>query len=122
MDQPEARKFYEAEALRGGWSVRQLDRQVSTLFYERTALSKNKAKLLTAGAKPRPEDAVSIEEEIKSPYVLEFLNLRDDYAEKRAGELPRPSSGSEFLLELGNDFTFVARQKRIACGQAMVSH
>ncbi len=43
---PEARAFYETEALRGGWSVRQLDRQMSTLFYERTALSRNKAALL----------------------------------------------------------------------------
>jgi hypothetical protein len=42
----EARKFYETEALQGGWSVRQLDRQISTLFYERTALSKNKATIL----------------------------------------------------------------------------
>ncbi len=72
VEKPEARRFYEAEALRGGWSVRQLDRQVSTLFYERTALAKNKSKLLTAGGKARPEDAVSVEEEIKSPYVLEF--------------------------------------------------
>lgn len=43
----ESRAFYETEALRGGWSVRQLDRQISTLFYERTALSKNKAARLT---------------------------------------------------------------------------
>ena len=70
VEKPEARAFYETEALRGGWSVRQLDRQVSTLFYERTALAKNKAKLLTDGAKPRPGDAVSVEEEIKNPVVL----------------------------------------------------
>ena len=54
VEKPEARKFYETESLRGGWSVRQLDRQISTLFYERTVLSKNKAKLLATGAKPRP--------------------------------------------------------------------
>ncbi len=46
VDNQEARRFYEAEALRGGWSVRQLDRQISTLFYERTALSRNKAAML----------------------------------------------------------------------------
>jgi predicted nuclease of restriction endonuclease-like (RecB) superfamily len=116
VEQPEARKFYETESLRGGWSVRQLDRQVSTLFYERTALAKNKARLLTAGAKARPEDAVSVEEEIKSPYVLEFLNLRDDYAESDLEDaLVRHLEA--FLLELGNDFTFVARQKKIRVGK-----
>ena len=116
VEQPEARKFYETESLRGGWSVRQLDRQVSTLFYERTALAKNKAKLLAAGAKPRPEDAVSVEEEIKSPYVLEFLGLRDDYAESDLEDALVRHLES-FLLELGNDFTFVARQKRIRVGK-----
>ena len=50
-----ARKFYESEALRGGWSVRQLDRQINSLFYERTALSRNKAKMLTKGAAARHE-------------------------------------------------------------------
>ncbi len=116
VEQPEARAFYETEALRGGWSVRQLDRQVSTLFYERTALAKNKAKLLTDGAKPRPGDAVSVEEEIKNPVVLEFLGLRDDYAESDLEDsLVRRLE--EFLLELGNEFTFVARQKRIRVGK-----
>lgn len=51
-----ARRFYETEALRGGWSVRQLDRQIATVFYERTALSRDKSATLTKGAKPRPED------------------------------------------------------------------
>ena len=116
VEQPEARKFYETESLRGGWSVRQLDRQVSTLFYERTALAKNKAKLLTAGAKARPEDAVSVEEEIKTPFVLEFLGLRDDYAESDIEDaLVRHLEN--FLLELGNAFTFVARQKKIRVGK-----
>jgi predicted nuclease of restriction endonuclease-like (RecB) superfamily len=116
VEKPEARRFYEAESLRGGWSVRQLDRQVSTLFYERTALAKNKAKMLTTGAKARPEDAVSVEEEIKSPYILEFLNLRDDYAESDLEDaLVRHLEA--FLLELGNDFTFVARQKRLRVGK-----
>jgi predicted nuclease of restriction endonuclease-like (RecB) superfamily len=116
VEQPGARKFYETESLRGGWSVRQLDRQVSTLYYERTALARNKAKLLTTGAKSRPEDAVSVEEEIKSPYILEFLNLRDDYAE---GDLEDALVRhlEAFLLELGNDFTFVARQKKIRVGK-----
>src|SRR5262249_9792660 len=77
----EARALYETEALRGGWSVRQLDRQISSLFYERTALSRNKAAMLTKGAKPRPEDITTPEEEIKDPLVLEFLGLKDEYSE-----------------------------------------
>ena len=51
-----ARAFYETEALRGGWSGRQLARQINTQFYERTALSRNKAAMLTSGAAPKPED------------------------------------------------------------------
>ena len=116
VENPEARRFYEIESRRGGWSVRQLDRQVATLFYERTILSKNKARLPAAGEGPRPRDSISAEEEIKSPYVLEFLNLRDDYAESDLEDaLVRHLEA--FLLELGNDFTFVARQKRIRVGK-----
>lgn len=112
---PEARAFYETEALRGGWSVRQLDRQISTQFYERTALSRNKAAMLTKGAKPKPEDTVTVAEEVKDPYVLEFLRLKDEYSEKELEEALIRHLES-FLLELGNDFTFVARQKRIRVG------
>ena len=61
----QARKFYETEALRGGWSVRQLDRQINSQFYERTALSRNKAAMLSKGEKAVPEDHVLPEEEIK---------------------------------------------------------
>ena len=76
-----AREFYEAEALRTGWSVRQLDRQISSLFYERTALSRNKVAMLRKGAVVRPADSVSADEAVKDPYVLEFLNLKDEYSE-----------------------------------------
>jgi len=76
-----ARAFYETEALRGGWSVRQLDRQINSQFYERTALSKNKTAMLKKGGKALPLDVVTPEEEIKDPYVLEFLELKDEYSE-----------------------------------------
>jgi hypothetical protein len=76
-----ARAFYEQEALRGAWSVRQLDRQINSQFYERTALSKNKAAMLKKGAKTRSGDVVTPEEQIKDPYVLEFLSLKDEYSE-----------------------------------------
>jgi len=100
-----ARAFYESEALRGGWSVRQLDRQIATVLYERTALSRDKSAMLTKGAKPRPEDRVS-EEEVKDPLVLEFLNLKDEYSESDLEEaLLRHLE--KFLLELGGNFAFV---------------
>ena len=76
-----ARVFYETEALRAGWSVRQLDRQIESQFYERTALSRNKAAMLRKGAIPQPQDALIAEEEIKDLYVLEFLGLKDEYSE-----------------------------------------
>ena len=111
----QARGFYEAEALRGGWSVRQLDRQIGSQFYERTALSRNKAAMLRKGSEARPEDAASPEEEIKDPFVLEFLGLRDEYSESELeGALIRQLEN--FLLELGGDFAFVGRQRRLRVG------
>jgi predicted nuclease of restriction endonuclease-like (RecB) superfamily len=111
-----ARQFYEVEALRGGWSVRQLDRQIGSQFYERTALSKNKAAMLTKGAVAKPEDAISPDEAVKDPYVLEFLNLKDEYSEA-ALEEALIHRLEDFLLELGNDFTFVGRQRRLRIDQ-----
>ena len=110
-----ARAFYEQEALRGGWSVRQLDRQINSQFYERTALSKNKAAALRKGGKARPGDAVTPEEQIKDPYVLEFLDLKDEYSESDLEETLILHL-EHFLLELGGDFTFVGRQKRLRIG------
>ena len=77
---PEAREFYESEALRAGWSVRQLDRQISSQFYERIALSKNKAAMLEKSEAPEPGDAITPEEAIKDPFVFEFLDLKDEYS------------------------------------------
>ncbi len=111
-----ARRFYETEALRGGWSVRQLDRQIATVFYERTALSRDKSAMLTKGAKPRPEDQVSAEEEVKDPLVLEFLNLKDEYSESDLEEALLKHL-EKFLLELGGDFAFVGRQRRLRIGE-----
>jgi predicted nuclease of restriction endonuclease-like (RecB) superfamily len=107
-----ARRFYEAEALRGGWSVRQLDRQVATQFYERTALSKRKAALLEKGQVPQPADALTAEEEVRDPYLLEFLNLKAEYSESDLEEAIIRHLEA-FLLELGDDFCFVGRQRRL---------
>jgi predicted nuclease of restriction endonuclease-like (RecB) superfamily len=112
-----ARHFYEKETLRGGWSVRQLRRQIDSQFYERMALSKDKAAMLTKGQVARPEDAVSPLEEIKDPYLLEFLDLKDEYSENDLEEALIHHLEA-FLLELGNDFCFVGRQKRLRVGDA----
>jgi len=112
---PEALAFYHAEALRGGWSVRQLDRQISSQLYERTALSRNKAALLIRGAKRTPADAVSADDEVRDPLILEFLGLKDEYSENDLEEaLIRHLEA--FLLELGSEFAFIGRQRRLRIG------
>ncbi|KAG0089731.1 hypothetical protein BGZ92_004285, partial [Podila epicladia] len=108
----QARRFYETEALSGGWSVRQLDRQISSQFYERTALSYNKATMLQKGRVAEPSDFLTPEQSIKDPFVLEFLDLKDEYSESDLEDaLIRHLA--DFLLELGDDFAFVGRQRRL---------
>ena len=98
---------YETEALRGGWSVRQLDRQIATLAYQRSG-----SRRLPAGLSP---PVTTADTEIKDPFVLEFLGLKDEYSESELEDaLIRELE--QFLLELGNDFAFVARQKRLRVG------
>jgi predicted nuclease of restriction endonuclease-like (RecB) superfamily len=111
----QARTFYEKEALRGGWSVRQLDRQIATQFFERTQLSQNKAALLRRGQPADPTEQLTPEQEIKDPFVLEFLGLKDEYSEN-ALEEALIHRLQEFLLELGSDFAFLARQRRLRVG------
>ena len=108
----EARTIYETEALRLGWSVRQLDRQIGSQFYERVALSQNKAAMLEKAGTPEPSDLVTPEEAIKDPFVLEFLDLKDEYSESDF-EDALIQRLAEFLLELGDDFAFLGRQRRL---------
>jgi predicted nuclease of restriction endonuclease-like (RecB) superfamily len=107
-----ARTFYETEALRSGWSVRQLDRQIGSQFYERMALSQNKAAILEKEENSEPSDLVTPEEAIKDPFVLEFLDLKDEYSES-ALEEALIQHLTDFLLELGDDFAFLGRQRRL---------
>ena len=100
------------EALRGGWTVRQLRRQIDSQFYERTALSRNKDALLKKGQVAKPGDAVTAEDEIKDPLVLEFLGLKDEYSESQLEEALIHHLEA-FLMELGSDFAFVGRQRRV---------
>jgi predicted nuclease of restriction endonuclease-like (RecB) superfamily len=100
-----ARDYYEHEALRGGWSVRDLDRQIGTKAYQR--LRGLGCFILGAASIPK--------EHIRDSFVLEFLNLKDEYSESDL-EQALILDLERFLLELGNDFAFVARQKRLRIG------
>ena len=109
IEEPRKRSFYEQASIQGHWSVRQLDREINALLYERTALSKRKELVLAKANKnaivTKPED------EIKDSYVLDFLGLKNEYSESDLEDaLIRHLEN--FLLELGRGFTFVARQKK----------
>lgn len=71
--------------------------------------------MLTKGQIPKPQDATTPEEEVKDPYVLEFLGLKDEYSESEL-EAALIAKLETFLLELGGDFTFVGRQRRLRVG------
>lgn len=106
------RQFYEMEATKNNWSVRELSRQIGSLLYDRLAKSKDKAgliKLATKGQEiEKPADA------IKDPLILEFLNIHQwhQLTENKLEEA-LINNLQHFLLELGKGFAFVARQKRI---------
>ncbi len=109
---PSVRGFYETEALRCGWSVRQLDRQINSQFYERIALSRNKTAMLQKAELAETDDAITPEQALKDPFVLEFLQLKDEYSESDL-EDALIQHLADFLLELGDDFAFVGRQRRL---------
>lgn len=109
---PQKVEFYIAEATKNNWTARQLERQVNSQLFERLLLSNNINDVLeVARAEKTP---ISAKEIIKDPMILEFLGLKQEasYFEKDI-EGKILSHLQDFLLELGNGFTFVARQKRI---------
>ena len=112
VEDDRARAWYMNEAADEHWSSRQLDRQVSTLYYERLLASRDKAPVVEEAQ----EHLAKVEpaEFIKDPYVLEFLDLKD-YPSLRETELEQAliDNLQEFLLELGAGFCFVSRQKRM---------
>jgi len=115
VDDPLKRAFYEIECIRGNWSVRELKRQIASLYYERSGLSQDKkklAELVQSGA-----EAAEPKLAIRDPYIFEFLGLKpkevmseSDLEDQLLDKL------QEFLLELGHGFCFEARQKRILIG------
>ncbi|MCR5224737.1 MAG: PDDEXK nuclease domain-containing protein [Alphaproteobacteria bacterium] len=117
VENPTARQFYVEECLKSGWSVRQLERQIHTLFYERLLASRGDESVKNEIYTSVPKEAVQPTEILKSTYILEFLGLEDNskYHEKEL-EQAIIDHLQKFLLELGRGFSFVARQKRLAIG------
>lgn len=109
------RRFYEIECIRGNWSVRELRRQIASLYYERSGLSKDKAKL-SAMAHAAAETMLPAQI-IRDPYIFDFLGIR---SQDTMGESDLEDALldrlQEFLLEMGHGFCFEARQKRILIG------
>lgn len=112
VENPEARQWYMTEAANSVWSTRQLDRQISTMYYDRLLSSRDKAPVvLEAQEKLR---SIAPQSYITDPMVLEFLNLKD-YPALRENTLEQAliDNLQTFLLELGRGFCFVARQKHM---------
>lgn len=115
IDDPLKRVFYEVECIRGGWAVRELKRQIATLYYERSGLSTDKKKLaaLVQSKAEKAEARLTI----RDPYVFEFLGLKaKEVMDELEVEKALLDKLQEFLLELGQGFCFEARQKRILIG------
>ena len=110
VNDAKARAFYLEECVKAGWSSRQLERQINTLFYQRILASRDKENVAAEiqTTEPKPE----YERIIKDPYVLEFLDLpANEHFYESSLEQALIDHLQKFLLELGRGFSFVARQK-----------
>ncbi len=113
IDTPAARDWYLQEAISQSWSARALERQISTLYYERLLASQEKAAVeheAQANTQPLAESA---KDYLRDPYILDFLNLQDQTYQESELEQAIISNLQQFLLELGKGFAFVERQQRI---------
>ena len=111
IENENARKFYMEEAIKSGWSVRQLERQIGTFYYERLLASQDKESVKNEVGLT---DKIEPKNIVRDPYVLEFLGLegKTSFYEKDL-EQAIIDHLQKFLLELGRGFSFVARQKKI---------
>ncbi len=116
LDDQWQRAFYENELLRGHWSVRQLQRQIGSLLYERTGLSTDKKAVIERARKQEPRETIA--DMLRDPYILEFTGLADlpSYSEDEL-ESALLDHLQKFLLELGQGFCFEARQFRMTEGR-----
>jgi predicted nuclease of restriction endonuclease-like (RecB) superfamily len=115
IDDPLKRAFYEVECMRGVWSVRELKRQIDSMYFERSGLSKDKKKL--AELVEISAEKLTPAQVIRDPYVFEFLDLKPaEVMDESAFESALLDKLTEFLLELGHGFCFEARQKKMLVG------
>lgn len=112
------RNFYELECIKGNWSVRELKRQIDSLYYERLGLSIDKKELVKLTKEKAEIQSKPLD--IRDPYIFEFLGLtpKEVMSESHLEE-QLISKIEEFLLELGHGFCFEARQKRILIGESI---
>ncbi|MFA6143824.1 MAG: PDDEXK nuclease domain-containing protein [Sulfurimonas sp.] len=114
IDNPQARLWYTEESAKSNWSVRALERQIGTFYYERIISSKEKQSVIIEATNNTKNLQLTPKDIIKDPYVLEFLDLKQNNAFYESDlESALIEKIQEFLLELGRGFAFVARQKRI---------
>ena len=113
IDNEVKRNFYLEEAIKDNWSVRQLERQINSFYYERLLSTSSKYKNEVKDEINTLEPNDKIKDFIKDPYVLEFLDIKDKRFLEHDLEANLLEHISEFLLELGRGFSFVCRQKRI---------
>lgn len=115
MEDPLKRRFYEMECIKGTWSVRELKRQIDTLYFERSGISR-KPEMLSEVVQTKSEKS-TMTDIIKSPFTFEFLGLKaKDVTYESDLEQALIEHLEEFLIELGHGFCFEARQKRIIIG------
>ena len=115
LDNDTKRSFYEIECIKGNWSVRELDRQIGSLYYERSGLSLDKNKLSDITQKKAEIAEQGLD--IRDPYIFEFLGLKPQEVMSESHlEDQLMDKIEQFLLELGHGFCFEARQKRILIG------
>ncbi|MEI6259595.1 MAG: PDDEXK nuclease domain-containing protein [Deltaproteobacteria bacterium] len=113
MDDPLKRNFYAEMCSIEGWSTRTLEKKINSMLYERTALSKKPEKLIEQElTKLRKTDKLIPDLVFRDPYLLDFLGLKDTFAEKDL-ETAILREMESFILELGVGFAFLERQKRI---------
>ncbi|WP_439291136.1 PDDEXK nuclease domain-containing protein [Lonepinella koalarum] len=113
IENNQARQWYLNEAIEQHWSARALDRQISVLYYERLLASQNKTPVITEAEQKTEELKETIEDYLRDPYILDFLNLQDGTYQENDVEQAIINNLQLFLLELGKGFAFVERQKRI---------
>ncbi|WP_439328065.1 PDDEXK nuclease domain-containing protein [Lonepinella sp. BR2357] len=113
VENEQARLWYMNEAIEQSWSARALDRQISVLYYERLLASQNKTPVMIEAEQKTAELKETIEDYLRDPYILDFLNLQDGSYQEDDVEQAIINNLQLFLLELGKGFAFVERQKRI---------